>query len=175
MHITRSERDLLTWRALIGALMIVALAGIGWYGFTMAQRERLAAVAERGVGVMPFDLDRTTHVFQATPDGGVQQVIADDPSDTSQIALIRSHLGEEAGKFRRGDFGDPAAIHGAMMPGLAQLQQGFAAVDVTYSDLPDGAQIRYTARDTAMVAALHDWFQAQLSDHGGHAVDHPGH
>lgn len=175
MHIALSERELLTRRAIIGVLMVVALAAIGWYGFSMAQRERMAAVAERGAGVMPFDLDRTTHVFQATPDGGLQQVVADDPADTSQIALIRSHLIEEAEKFQRGDFGDPAAIHGAMMPGLAQLQQGFAAVDVDYSELPDGAQIRYTASDTAIVAALHDWFQAQLSDHGGHAVDHPGH
>lgn len=175
MEVTLSERELLARRAIIGVLMLVALAAIGWYGLTMAQRERLEAVAERGASVMPFGLDRTTHVFQATPDGGVQQVIADDPADTSQIALIRSHLIAEAEKFRRGDFGDPAAIHGAMMPGLAQLQQGFAAVDVAYSELPDGAQIRYTARDTAMVSALHDWFQAQLSDHGGHAVDHPGH
>jgi hypothetical protein len=35
-----------------------------------------AKVAARGAEVMPFDLDRTTHVFTKLPDGGVQTVTA---------------------------------------------------------------------------------------------------
>jgi hypothetical protein len=101
--------------------------------------------------------------------------VADDPADIAQIALIRRHLQEEAAKFQRGDFGDPAAIHGTMMPGLAELRQGYAQIAVAYSELPDGAQIRYIASDPTMVSALHAWFAAQLSDHGGHAVDDSGH
>lgn len=40
------------------------------------------------------------------------------------------------------------------MPGLAQLKAGAAKIDVRYSALPDGAQIRYTAKDPKLVMAL---------------------
>jgi len=121
---------------------------------------------------MPFDPERTTHRFDALADGGLQQVVADDPADAAQIALIRSHLQAEAAKTQRGDFDDPAAIHGAAMPGLSELRQGYARIAVAYAEQPDGAQIRYTTDDPALVAALHAWFNAQLSDHGGHAMEH---
>ena len=84
--------------------------------------ERQEAVAERGASVMPFDLERTTHHFTPTDTGGVQGVVADQPEDTEQIDLIREHLEEEAEAFGRGDFGDPARIHGSEMPGLAEGQ-----------------------------------------------------
>ena len=58
------------------------------------------------------------------------------------------------------------------MPGLAALREGDGQINVVYSELPDGAQIRYTASDPTLVAAIHAWFAAQLSDHGGHAMDH---
>jgi hypothetical protein len=130
-------------------------------------------VAERGARVMPFDLEKTVHLFQALDDGGLQRVTAKDPHDTAQIALIRSHLKEEAERFRHGDFGDPARIHGADMPGLAELSEGAARIEIRQTDLPDGAEIRYASRDPALVEALHRWFQAQLHDHGRHAVSHP--
>jgi hypothetical protein len=166
------------WRMLpllaVGIIVILGLAAFGVWALP-AQRapaNRQAEVAARGADVMPFDLERTTHIFEDRPDGGLQQVIADDPADAEQVALIRGHLQEEAAKFQRGDFGDPAAIHGEGMPGLAQLRQGYNQIDVVYSELPDGAQIRYTISDPVMVVALHAWFAAQLSDHGGHAMDH---
>jgi hypothetical protein len=99
-------------------------------------------------------------------------VVVKDPSNKKQIALIRSHLREESEKFGKGDFSDPAKIHGEDMPGLAQLKAGAAKIDVRYSALPDGAQIRYTAKDPKLVTALHQWFSAQLSDHGAHATHH---
>ena len=121
---------------------------------------------------MPFDLEQTTHVFQKLDDGGLQEVIVKDPANKKQIALIQSHLKEESEKFHKGDFSDPAKIHGEDMPGLAQLKTGAAKIDVRYTALPDGAEIRYTAKDPKLVAALHQWFAAQLSDHGHHATHH---
>ena len=156
-------------------LALLLLALVAWYALSLRDQMRQAQVAARGAQVMPFDLERTSHIFTAHPDGGVQQVIADDPQDAEQIELIRSHLQEEATRFRQGDFGDPAAIHGDAMPGLAELRRGFAGIDVAYSELPDGAQLRYTASDPALMAALHTWFRAQLSDHGDHASEHGGH
>lgn len=72
-----------------------------------------------GAAVMPFDLEKTTHVFRMTESGGVQRVVAVDAGDKEQITMIRQHLEHEAGRFQRGDYSDPAAIHGESMPGLA--------------------------------------------------------
>ncbi len=119
---------------------------------------------------MPFELDRTTHRFAKTADGGVQTVVADDPGDTLQVDLVRRHLREEAERFRRGDFTDPARIHGADMPGLAALRDSAGRVRLDHADTPDGARITYTTDDPALVSAIHAWFDGQVGDHGGHAT-----
>jgi hypothetical protein len=118
---------------------------------------------------MPFDLDRTTHRFVKTATGGVQTVRADDPDDAGQVALIRGHLRDEAARFAAGDFGDPARVHGDGMPGLAALREGAGRVRLRYADLPDGAELTYTTAEPGLVAALHAWFDAQVTDHGPHA------
>lgn len=133
------------------------------------QTSRQESVAERGRTVMPFDLEETTHHFTPTGSGGVQDVVADQPDDEKQITLIRTHLKQEAKAFGQGDFGDPAKIHGDSMPGLAALEEGYERIEVRYEDRTDGATLTYTADEPALVDALHDWFEAQLSDHGDHA------
>ena len=102
----------------------------------------------------------------------VQKVVVKDPANKQQIALIQSHLKEESERFRKGDFSDPAKIHGADMPGLAQLKAGAKEINVRYTALPDGAEIRYQAKDPKLVMAIHQWFSAQVSDHGHHAMGH---
>lgn len=136
---------------------------------TTATAERQDDVADAGAEVMPFDLETTTHVFENTETGGLQEVVADDPADTEQIELIRDHLRLEARKFRHGDFNDPAAIHGDDMPGLAVLRDRYTGIVVLYEELPAGASITYTAEDPEVVDAIHQWFDAQLEDHGAHA------
>jgi hypothetical protein len=118
---------------------------------------------------MPFDLDETTHVFKPLPDGGVQSVVADDPGDSQQVELIRHHLRAEASSFRKGDFGDPVSIHGHDMPGLAELEAGADRIDIRYEAIPEGARLWYRTADEDLAHALHDWFEAQTSDHGEHA------
>jgi hypothetical protein len=133
--------------------------------------ERQADVAEAGAMVMPFDLDATTHVFDKLDNGGLQTVVA-DADDPEQVALIRTHLAEEAERFARGDFHDPAMIHGEDMPGLHALVMGHENVQITYREVERGAEIRYVSDDPALVSAIHEWFDAQLSDHGEHAQPH---
>lgn len=133
--------------------------------------ERQAMIAEAGRRVMPFDLDATTHIFEKTEQGGVQQVIVDDPNDTTAIEQIRAHLMEEAERFAEGDFHDPQMIHGAAMPGLHELMMGADQIAIEYSELPNGAQIRYTTENAALIEAIHRWFDAQVADHGPHAVE----
>lgn len=124
-----------------------------------------AEMAERASQVMPFDLDATRHTFTKMDTGGVQLVVAKDPSDRDNIDLIRSHAEREASAFGAGDFGDPAAIHGMDMPGLDELQARAAEIEVRYASLPAGARITYTADDPTLVRALHNWFDAQTMDH----------
>lgn len=129
-------------------------------------------VAEQGAGVMPFDLKRTTHFFDANAAGGVQAVTANDKNDRAQIALIRSHLALEAKQFAKGDFSDPATIHGNGMPGLATLAASSGKLKITYKERPDGASITYVSNDGDVIAAIHDWFAAQRSDHAAHEHMH---
>ncbi|KUL31096.1 hypothetical protein [Streptomyces regalis] len=153
-----------------GAVTAVALvAGGSRQDLGEGRTERQALVAERGKTVMPFDLEQTTHRFTPTATGGVQDVVADQRGDAEQIDLIRTHLRKEAEAFSRGDFADPARIHGADMPGLAELREGHDRIEVRYEDRADGATLTYTTKDSALVDALHEWFEAQLGDHGAHA------
>jgi hypothetical protein len=152
-----------------GALFYLLAAAPVLAQSTPAPSSHDATVEQRSKEVMPFDLDRTMHVFEPTADGGVQSVLVHD-GDPQQIALVRSHLRKEADAFARGDFADPAAIHGTNMPGLAQLRAGASRIAVTYIDVPNGGSLRYKTSDPRLIAALHEWFAAQVKDHGAHAM-----
>lgn len=160
-----------------------SLIVLGWFAWLItasvhaaepASEQRLDEVAERGAHVMPFDLDKTSHIFSKTDTGGIQQVIAKDKADSGQISLIRLHLSQIAEEFQQGDYSNPEKIHGAAMPGLAALKAaGPGQVKIVYRELPDGAEITYATHIEKLKRAIHQWFDAQLSDHARHAV--PGH
>ena len=123
-----------------------------------------------GSAVMPFDLGKTIHIFRMTDNGGNQQVVVKDASETDQITRIRQHLKHEAEAFQRGEYADPAALHGADMPGLKDLQTGAKQIRVSYSDLPNGAEITFETTNLQLLTAVHRWFGAQLSEHGADAI-----
>lgn len=155
----------------LAAAGVAALVAGGYvWGARQAADDRQAEVAARGAKVMPFDLERTTHVFEERDDGGVQTVVADDPADTAEVEKIRAHLEAEAEEFRNGRFDDPMAIHGREMPGVVALRAGADGMEIRYEDVPDGGRITYATRDPELVRALHAWFDAQLVDHGAHAT-----
>jgi len=168
------------WSMLVAVVAAVAVVGtvVGVVVTSVRDdgRSRQEIVAALGATVMPFDLDATTHSFDPTETGGVQTVVADDPTDNEQIALIRSHLQEEVRRFRRGDFGDPESIHGHDMPGLRTLTANVDSLEITYRKLDDGGEVAFATADLQIVTALHNWFSAQLRDHGAHAEagDHDG-
>jgi len=119
--------------------------------------------------VMPFDISKTWHVFRMTESGGTQKVVIRDPSYADQVAPIRRHLKDEAARFQAGDYADPSQLHGATMPGLAELRAAAGRIRVTYDDLPDGAELAFETGDLAALTAIHRWFGAQLSEHGADA------
>ena len=160
--------------AIAGAALVLGGVGAGvvWEALAGdATTARQDEVAQRGGQVMQFDLERTTHVFEKRPEGGVQTVVADDPEDAAEVGKVRAHLREEAEAFAAGRYEDPAAIHGLEMPGLEELQAGADRMSVSYEDVPAGGRIAYATGDDALVRALHAWFDAQVSDHGRHAEE----
>jgi hypothetical protein len=136
-----------------------------------ADGARQAEVAWRGADVMPFSLAATTHVFTRTDDGGTQRVVARDSADAAQVRLVRQHLRQLETQFRKRDFSGPAHIHGNDMPGLARLRMARPGeVAIAYSEVAGGAVLSYRSTNPELVAALHQWFDAQLSDHGADAM-----
>lgn len=51
--------------------------------------------------------------------------------------------------------------------GTSRLPGTHSPID--YATLPDGAQVTFSSNHSDIVDALHDWFEAQLSDHGDDA------
>jgi hypothetical protein len=145
--------------ALIAALMLAPASA----------QTRQQIIRERSTHVMPFSMDATMHQFRPTSTGGVMIVTVHD-GDTRQVALVRAHLQKEAAAFARGDYSDPAYIHGKSMPGLAALSAGAKRISVRYASLSDGAIITFRTGDASLIAALHRWFAAQVSDHGHDAM-----
>ncbi len=142
--------------------------------------QRQAEVARLGADVMPFSLKATTHVFTSTDRGGVQRVLAKDAADGQQIKLIREHLRDIRLQFLRGDYSGPMHIHGAEMPGLAVLKASKPGqIGIDYRDVEAGAELTYRTADAKLANALHQWFDAQLADHGSDAMaghsQHHGH
>ncbi|MFZ0240186.1 MAG: hypothetical protein WAL90_00970 [Desulfobacterales bacterium] len=149
------------------AQLLVVFLSLGLSNvFAQTRQEHVHQMAPR---VMPFDMSKTEHIFEMTQTGGVLRVIARDPGAADQVALIREHLQREAEKFQKGDFGDPASLHGGNMPGLKDLQAGAARIKTTYAELPSGAEITFLTPDLQLLTALHRWFGAQLSEHGSDA------
>jgi hypothetical protein len=169
--VTVVRRSTTTFAPFVLALSTVAFATLAGAA-EPADPARQAEVAHRGADVMPFDLNATTHVFTKTGDGGVQQVLAKDPADHHQMMRVRMHLHDLQHQFLQGDFSGPSHIHGITMPGLAELKAakpGEIAID--YRDVDGGASLTYRTGNAALVAALHAWFDAQLSDHGADAME----
>lgn len=151
--------------------ILVTLGVLYWADrLTLPEANNQVMVRDMGSQVMPFDLDETTHIFEMTEGGGIQQVVAKNPDDSAQIALIQQHIQHEAILFSSGNFSDPTSLHGTEMPGVKDLAAGIETVEIEYANLPNGAQISFTTQDLGLITALHRWFGAQLSDHGADAT-----
>ena len=156
--------------ALLAAVALTPLAACAQTGTVPSDAARQDEVRAKGAQVMPFALDQTQHTFDKTESGGVQRVrVRHDAPE--QVAMIRAHLRSIAQSFGARDFSAPAHIHGADMPGMAEMKAATAdELTVSYRELDDGAELDYTGHSSRIVAAIHRWFDAQLSDHGHDAA-----
>jgi hypothetical protein len=135
---------------------------------TQPQPESTAA--SHGSQVMPFDQKTAMHMFTPSGSGGSVEVMVHN-MDANQIFLVRSHLRAEADRFSKGNYADPAYIHGPNMPGLASLEANPQLVSVTYADTTSGGVITLTSKDPKMIDAIHQWLGAQQKDHGSMNMD----
>jgi hypothetical protein len=120
---------------------------------------------------LPYPLDQTLQTFTKTVHGGVQHVIAKSADNLQLIKSIQAHLLKIANEFKKGDFSTTERIHGADMPGLAQLKKAeIDEIRFDYKPLENGGQIHFSTEYTQYVQALHDWFDAQSNDHGNDAI-----
>ena len=139
-----------------------------------AETKRQAEVAERGSLVMPFALAKTQHQFIPTASGGIQRVVVIDSQDQQQIQLIQQHLKQLADKFSQGDYSSPETIHGADMPGLAILKAANpGSMQISYQAETNGASLNFMSAEPVLINAVHDWFKAQVHDHGHDAMAMP--
>lgn len=146
----------------VNALVLLLLITAGSAG-AVTKQEHVHQMAHH---VMPFDISRSVHIFKMTEFGGVESVIVRDENASDQIRLIQQHLQHEAERFQKGDYSDPAKLHGENMPGLKELQGGASQIQVSYEALSNGAEITFKTADLRLLTALHRWFGAQLSEHG---------
>jgi hypothetical protein len=142
---------------LLGGLLLFG-SGCGLTGVPFGGPDHRVGSDPDSPQTAPFDRGTMTRSFQPTEAGGIEQVVARDPGDPSQLNRIRASLREEAAAFQQGHYEDPAKIHGMVMPGSKELEAGYSRVDVSYADLPSGGQLTYSAADQTLVQALHTWF-----------------
>lgn len=116
---------------------------------------------------VPYSLNKTLQSFSKTVHGGVQHVVVKSVDDTAQIKLIQAHLLKLVERLRKGDFSDSETLHGVDMAGLAQLKRAKTDdIKFEYKALENGGQIHYSTEYPQFVGALHEWFDAQISEHG---------
>ena len=145
---------------------VIGLAAALTTTYAQTQQEHVHHMSHT---VMPFEMSKTLHVFQMTDDGGILRVVTREAGAADQVGLIQQHLKHEAEEFQKGNFGDPAKLHGASMPGLDDIEKGVAKIKVSYGMLPIGAEIIFATADRHLITAIHRWFGARLSEHGADA------
>lgn len=128
-----------------------------------------------------YDVNLTTMTVSHSAVGSVERLVANDTADALQIGRVRAALHREADRVADGDFPAPAGPRGTDLPGLAVLQRTSPGdVRAMCVEIRGGAEIRYSADDPAVAAALRAWLDARLDMRnsapppgGSHAAPYP--
>ena len=123
-----------------------------------------AAMQNRGQMAMGVDQYQSKHRFTPTPDGGTIE-LQSDTGDSLDVAQIRAHLKLIQHAFKAGDFSTPTFVHAHAMPGSSAMSANSKLIEYSYKDLPRGGEVRITSSDKIAVKAIHDFLDAQSSEH----------
>jgi len=119
----------------------------------------------RGTHVMGFDQSKTTHHFSLTKTGGIIQVQANDPSDTTSRNHIRINLEHISKAFAQGDFTDPHEVHAETPPGVPTMKARKDKITYQFESIANGAKVIITAEDPKALKAIHDYLRYQIREH----------
>jgi hypothetical protein len=155
----RSVRRIRTIAAAIFLLASAAAAA------AVQQQHDSTATNDRGAHVMGFDQSKTTHHFTLTKTGGVIQVQANDPSDTTSRDHIRMHLEHISKAFAQGDFTDPHEVHAETPPGVPEMKSRKDKISYQYESIAKGAKVIITTQDPKALEAVHDYLRYQIREH----------
>ncbi len=131
---------------------------------TFAQ-DHQTQVNEHGDHVMGFSHEKTTHHFELHYDGGIIDVRADDVKDSESRNQIRSHFQHIAQMFAAGNFNAPMLVHGANVPGTAEMSKLKDQLHWDLQETPRGARIVITADSKPALEAVHQFLRFQIEDH----------
>lgn len=110
-----------------------------------------------------YDVNVTTMTIVRNARGASERVVANDSSDAKQIGRVRAALRRQADNVAAGNFPTPARARSNDTPGLAALQAAAPGqVHAQFFEVRAGAEIRYEADDSGLVAALNQWLGAEL-------------
>lgn len=139
-----------------------------------ADNQKNQSIEQRMQLLSPYIVDETLESFSKTVHGGIQHVVVKSANNSVQIKVVQTHLRKMVERYRKGDFSFSEKLHGADMPGLAELKAAkLDDIKFEYKQLVNGGQIHYSSEYPLLVAALHEWINAQNTAHG--SVEINGH
>jgi hypothetical protein len=129
------------------------------------QMDEHSMMMQHGEKAMGFSQTETTHHFFLRKDGGVIQVEANDPKDTQNRDLIRTHLAHIAQAFAAGDFSDPLAVHDKVPDGVPVMERLKGDIRYTFEQTPQGGRLFISTANTQALDAIHQFLRFQVSEH----------
>jgi hypothetical protein len=130
---------------------------------TEAQRHE--GVNDRGDHAMGFSHEKTTHHFRLAVNGGVIEVVVNDPNDTASLDQIRMHLTHIAKLFKEGNFNLPMLIHGETPPGVQAMIRLKSDINYEFESFERGARVRIATSNAEAIEAIHQFLRYQIRDH----------
>jgi hypothetical protein len=151
--------------------VVISLFSTAAFAVELNTPERMNDIHQNVQQNLPFDLGQTQQAFTKTVHGGIQHMVAKSADNPQLIKAIQAYMLKLASQFRKGDFSDTERIHGAAMPGLAELKKAtLNDIKFEYKALEKGAQIHYATENSHLLENLHAWFDAQIKDHGNAVI-----
>jgi len=154
-------------------VLIVPLASLSAQGSGRPAKKSdtsFTAMQDRGKKAMGVDQYTSTHKFDATPTGGRIE-LQRDTIDAAGIAQIRAHMRDIAKAFAGGDFSIPGMVHAQDVPGTKVMRAKRARIRYEPRDLPRGGEVVIETKDSAAIAAIHEFMAFQRGEHHAGGMD----
>jgi hypothetical protein len=123
------------------------------------------SMEQRGAMGMGFSLEKTTHHFILTRDGGVISVEANDGKDIESRNEIRMHLSHIAKAFADGDFDIPMFVHDQTPPGVLMMRSKKDQIHYRFEETTFSGRVVMTGSGQDVLSAIHEFLVFQIREH----------